>query len=301
MNVRTSHSMNVILLLILATTLIVVIPTSVRGQVSSPETSDLIDIPDRLPPDDSERPHASTIQVPDSLDEDPQASQLSDWVRWIVLKNIPTSHEDNKKWGLQKQVYDGFRFRRENWKVETYRKYKTVKHGTWSRYYIELDDPQKNLDVRIDRLQPVSDERFVLEATIQTPLHAFGRISQWQRDVQLISVSTNADASVRLWVRADVGMKTNPLVFPPEIHFSPKVTDAKIELLEFEVHRISQVGGPLAEQLGKSIRGQVEDKLDEYSDKLVVKLNAQLEKQKDKLKLSFRDQIESTIKSLTTP
>ncbi len=115
-----------------------------------------------------------------------------------------------------------------------------------------------------------------------------------------MSISTNANATVRLWVQADVILRTNPLVFPPEVQFSPTVTDAKIELVQFEVERISQIGGPFAEQIGKGMQSYVEERLDDYSDKLVVKLNSQLAKQKDKLKISLRDQIESTVKSLTT-
>ncbi len=270
------------------------------------DESDLFDYLGRVDPDEQERPSTQQLALPDSLDQfsknlfGARTPELDQTVRWLVLKNIPPAYEDNRKWGTLKQAYNGFRFRREGMKIETERKYRTVKHGTWSRYYVELIDPANRLVLRIDRLEPIADDRFVIETTVEAPLHAFGRISQWQRDVQLISLSTNADATVRVWLQAEVTIRTNPLVFPPEVQFEPVVKDAKIELIQFEVQRISQVSGPLAEQLGKGIRKIVDDRLEDYSDKLVIKMNQQLVKQKDKLKISIGQGIQTTLREWTS-
>ncbi len=282
---------------------LVAVPTA-SAPVS--EESDLFDFLGRIEPGDQERPVSQPLALPDSLDQlskdlfGARTPELDQAVRWLVLKNIPPAYEDNRKWGTLKQAYNGFRFRREGIKIETERKYRTVKHGTWSRYYVELIDPANRLTLRIDRLEPIADDRFVVETTIEAPLHAFGRISQWQRDVQLISLSTNADATARVWFRAEVGIRTNPLVFPPEVQFKPVVKDAKIELTQFEVQRISQVSGPLAEQLGKGLRKIVDERLEDYSDKLVLKMNQQLGKQEEKLKLSIGQEIQSTLHQWTS-
>jgi len=270
------------------------------------DETDLFDFLGRVEPGDQERPANQQLALPDSLDQlskdlfGARTPELDQTVRWLVLKNIPPAYEDNRKWGMLKQAYNGFRFRREGMKIETERKYRIVKHGTWSRYYVELIDPANRLLLRIDRLEPIADDRFVVETTIEAPLHAFGRISQWQRDVQLISLSTNADATARIWFRAEVGIRTNPLVFPPEVQFEPVVKDAKIELTQFEVQRISQVSGPLAEQLGNGLRKIVDDRLENYSDKLVLKMNQQLAKQQEKLKLSIGQEIQATLREWTS-
>lgn len=267
--------------------------------------SNFFDYLGRLDPDADERPVNLTIALPDSLDQfsrelfGARTPELDQYVRWLVLKNLPPAYEDNRKWGLQKEVYDGFRFRREGLKIETERKYRTVKHGTWSRYYVQLIDPANKLVLHVSRLEPIADDRIAVEITLEAPLQAFGRISQWQHNVQLISLSTNADATVRVWVQAEISIRTNPLVFPPEVQFAPTVKDAKVQLIAFEVHRISQVSGPLAEQLGKGIRNVVDDRLEDYSDKLVSKMNQQLVKQQEKLKVSVGQEIRSMLQSWT--
>ncbi len=303
-----------LLLRLLGTAIMAATSEQVRSQSpqslgATPETTsegDLFDHLERIEPDPSERPRSSTISLPDSLDQlsrdlfAARTPALDESIRWLVLKNLPPSYEDNRKWGLQKEVYDGFRFRREGLKIETERKYRTVKHGTWSRYYLELIEPQKLLSLHIDRLEPIDAKRVAVEVTLQTPLRAFGRISQWQRNVQLISLSTNADLTARVWVQAEIGIESNPLVFPPVFQLEPNVRNARAELVQFEVHRISQVSGPLAEQLGKGIRHFVDDRLADFSDRLVVKMNSQLAKQRDKLKLSVADNLDAFFRPTVT-
>jgi hypothetical protein len=238
-----------------------------------------------------ERPTTRLPDLPESLDQWTSSaaatSDLEDWLRWLILKNLPPSYEDNRRWGLEKNVYDGFRFRREGWRIETKRQYETVKHGTWSRYYLEFIEPAERLELCLRRFEIPSEEQFLMEIRIEAPLRAFGRISQWHRDVQLLSLSANAEVTARLDVAAMVAMRVNPLVFPPEIQFEPQVQRADLQLVQFEVQRISQLHGPLAEELGKGVRQMVDDRLSAYSDKLVLKMNEQLAKQHDKLRLSL--------------
>jgi len=274
---------------------------------------DFLDSLDQLEPDASERPRECEVSVQDSLDGYLQTSyggslatateeaSLSSMVRWLVLKNLPPTYEDNRSWGKQKEVYDGFRFRREGMKVETYRKYKTVKHGTWKRYHLELVDPESTLQIQMRDLRNLANNRFAFHLTLEAPLKVFGRVSQWQRDIQIISISTHSFIAVQAEIDAEVAVQTNPLVFPPDMQFSPTVTKATVRLTKMEVDRISQIRGDLAEELGKGLRGFVDDYLRDYDDKLVIKINKQLEKQKDKLRVSTSDYLPKFIQTPPTP
>lgn len=251
--------------------------------------------------DDEERPRPLHIALPDALPlpetDAAQSSSMSLWVRWLVLKNLPPAYEDTRRWNQTKEVYDGFRFRYEDGRLETKRRYKTVKHGTWSKYYVEFVDPENALKIDVVPSPAAAADRLSFACTIEAPLHLFGRISQWQRDVQWISLSANADARVRLSLMAEVGVRMNPLVFPPEVQFLPQVTDARLELLEFELHRVSQLHGPLAEELGHGLRRVLDDRLDEYSDRLATKMNERLQRQSHRLKLAWHQSLDDALKS----
>lgn len=266
-----------------------------------PDMSDLFDSAlENIP--EEERPTTQNLALPDSLDQvivpatADEKQELSSWVRWLVLRNLPPNFEDNRKWGKKKEVFDGIDFRREGWKVETKRKKKTVNHGTWSRYFIEFIEPADKLQVNIRQIEfpPKGSIRVVTQ--VVAPVKLFGRVSQWQRDFQWISVSTNAEATIELNVACDIQVLMNPLKIPPDVEFRPVVTDATVSLREFSVQRISQIHGPLAELLGKGIREVLDNRLEDYREKLVIKMNSEIAKQQGKLKLSIQDWLQTSVK-----
>jgi hypothetical protein len=268
---------------------------------SLPDMSDFFDSELEPIPDD-ERPVDPKLVLPNSLAEVPlpisadERQELSTWVRWLVLRNLPPSFEDNRKWGREKEVVSGIHFRREGWKIETKRKRKTVKHGTWSRYYIEFVDPAANLQVNIQKMEFPKTGPIRIATQVIAPLKLFGRVSEWRRDVQWISLSTNAEATIELNVACDIHVIVNPLKIPPDVEFRPVVTDATVALQDFEVHNISQLHGPLAELLGKGIREVLDNRLEDYREKLVVKMNSEITKQKGKLKLSLQDWMQTSVR-----
>ena len=275
-----------------------------QAQSSLPNMSSLFDLDVETIPLD-ERPKNPQLLLPDSLAEVPipvsadERHELSFWVRWLVLRNLPPSFEDNRKWGREKEVFDGIKLRREGWKIETKRKTKTAKHGTWSRYYIEFVDPGENLQVNIQQMEFPKAGPIRVVTQVIAPLKLFGRMSEWRRDVQLISLSTNADATIELNVSCDIQVIINPLKIPPDVEFRPIVTDAAVALRDFKVHSISQLHGPLAELLGNGIREVLDNRLEDYREKLVVKMNAEITKQKGKLKLSLQDWMQTSIRKKT--
>ena len=275
-----------------------------QAQSSLPNMSSLFDLDVETIPLD-ERPKNPQLLLPDSLAEVPipvsadERHELSFWVRWLVLRNLPPSFEDNRKWGREKEVFDGIKLRREGWKIETKRKTKTAKHGTWSRYYIEFVDPGENLQVNIQQMAFPKAGPIRVVTQVIAPLKLFGRMSEWRRDVQLISLSTNADATIELNVACDIQVTVNPLKIPPDVEFRPTVTDAAVVLRDFKVHSISQLHGPLAELLGNGIREVLDNRLEDYREKLVVKMNAEITKQKGKLKLSLQDWMQTSIRKKT--
>ncbi|MCA9195599.1 MAG: hypothetical protein KDB03_27695 [Planctomycetales bacterium] len=220
--------------------------------------------------------------------------ELTAWLTKLIRENLPESHTDDRKWGHQKEVWDGIELRREGLKIETKRKKKLVNSGTWTRYRIDLVEPERLLLVQFHRLEQLPDGKIAFHVTADTRLDVFGRLSQWVRDVQLISLSANADAECRLSLEGTVDLQLIVLKFPPAVRIVPKIDRAHIDLTYFRVRRISQIGGDFAKLLGEGIKGVVDDKLEDLNNKLVDKIDKQLEKQADKLMLSSSDWLPST-------
>lgn len=221
--------------------------------------------------------------------------QLIAWLTSMIRENLPPAYEDNKKWGMQKEVWDGVDMWREGGRLETKRRKKLVNAGTWTKYRVDFVEPDKNLHIEFHQLQSLPDGRIAFSVSVECLLDVFGRMSQWVRDVQMISLSVNADAVCKLTMSGSVKFQLNPLKFPPDVIIKPHVDHALVELSYFRVRRVSQVGGDFAKALGEGARGTIDRKISETNEKLVEKINKQIDKQQSKMVFSMQDWVQSKL------
>ncbi|MFO0922953.1 MAG: hypothetical protein U0905_10765 [Pirellulales bacterium] len=209
--------------------------------------------------------------------------------------------EDKRKWGKQKEVWDGLDIERQGLRIETHRKYKKVDQGTWSRYFVELIDPANELQIRIYDLKEVRPGVLFFRTSVEAPIKVYGQVRRYQWDVRTFSISAQANARSRMTTETELSIQLNPVLLPPSVTLTPKILDAKVELLEFQVTRISHVKGSVAKVLGSSLREVLDRKLAEYDDKLVEKMNKQLDKQKDHFHVSADKWLGSSLKTKVDP
>ncbi len=213
----------------------------------------------------------------------------------IVLDNMPHQYTDEKKWGSQKKRWDGIRLRRDDdgGKLETERKYKMVNHGTWKKYSASLIDPNQEFTAELKNMSslPSGATRFDLEFSAHLKLDA--RQSKWVNGLQLYSFNADGHARIRLRIACEMQVTMDISRFPPDLIFAPTVTDADIVVDEFRLDRISKAGGEFAQQATRSARKILDEKIEEKETKLVKKLNENLDKHKDDLRISIADAIKS--------
>lgn len=222
-----------------------------------------------------------------SLSEAPDG--LGQLATSIVMENLPKTYEDNKRWGRQKEVYRGIKLRREGWKLETKRRRKRVNHGSWERYELKQIDPQKNVSVRFSQVETNEDGSVSFHLKFVSRVNAYARFSEWNRGVRLLSISLDADADVILDLDCTLDVDFVATRFPPDVILKPKVDDASLNVRRFRVNRVSHFDGPVARELGDSLKKMVVKKVNEKRPKLVAKINRQIAKNEDKLRLSLSD------------
>jgi hypothetical protein len=207
----------------------------------------------------------------------------------MIRHHVPTTYKDERKWDQRKEVWDGVHIRLSDGKLTTRRKTKEVRAGTWTRYSVEVLDPENRLHVTFDRLEPTSDGKMSFATTVEADLKVHGQLSQWARGVKLYSISADADTTIRLQVEGTVQLKINPFKFPPEMTVIPRVESAHLDVLSYRLRRVSHVGGDAAKLIGKSLRGWVDDRLEKENDRLADRMNRQLERRKHKMTVSAGD------------
>ena len=218
--------------------------------------------------------------------------EFQELVTAIVREHLPDKFEKTKNWGNTKRVWAGVKFEREGLRLETRRRYREVNDGPWQKYRIDLLEPEKHFHVELRRIRQV-ENRVLCDVIVEARLHAFGRHSQWERGVQLFSISADAAARVRLKAALEVTTRIDAREVPPVLLLAPRVTSADLAILEFRLERVSDLSGPLVKSLSSTVREVLEDKLAEKRDKLVEKMNKSLVKRQEKFRFSAADVLKS--------
>lgn len=219
--------------------------------------------------------------------------EFQTWVSNLVRQELPHKYEKRKNWGHTTRSVSGVSIQLDDGRLKTHRKYRQANDGQWQMYSVKLVDPEENFAVRVANIRQVANGRVQMEITAVANLEVFGRQALWEHGVQLLSISGEADARVRLRATTDVATRLDVTRLPPDIFLSPEVTAAKLEILDFKLRRISDLSGPVVRSLSHSVREALEEKLAKDNTKLVARLNKSIDKKEDKLKLSAADLFET--------
>ena len=276
-----------------------VLPQSASGQViAGPALSGPQLVAPPLQPLTPKPTDASASQVPnltpaiDPAEVLPEhASQaMSEFLASIIRDNIPESHLEDKDWDRTKKVYAGIKIRREGLKLETERRWKTVNHGLWKKYEAKLVDPKNRLDVRMTDVQWQPDGRLHARLNMVSEMIVNAWQTQWNYGVRVYAVQSEARVRLQMDVEVTVGFALDNASFPPALVVDPRVENASLRMASFHVNRIGNLGGDVAEELGDAAEGMIRKLVVEpQSDKLAGKLNRQIEKKRDKLRIEAGD------------
>jgi hypothetical protein len=214
--------------------------------------------------------------------------EFQEFLTSIAREHLPDKYEKSKNWGHTKRVVSGLRVELDGLRLETRRRYRDVNDGAWQKYRIDILDPDKHFEVKLHSLR--QEENKVLgKVIVEARLKVFGRHSQWERGVQLFSVSAEATARVRLTASVECTARLDASKLPPDVILSPRVTAADLKILDFELQRVGELSGPGVESLSHTVREILEERIAERRHKLVERLNKSLAKREEKFRLSASD------------
>ena len=240
--------------------------------------------------------------VPGAADSAPftPSPEFQAWLTDLVREHLPHEYEKKKNWGKTERRVSGLSVRLDDGQIKTHRKFAEMNDGRWTLYRVKLADPEEQFEVQVSRMEELPDGRVAMDLAAVARLDVLGRQSLWTRGVQVFSFSAEADAKVRLTAHAEIATRLDPTVFPPDVHLAPTITEAKLDILDFKLRRLSRADGPLVHSLSDSVREVLEDKLAEDNEKLVAKLNKSIAKQQSKLKLSLAEMMQARLSAART-
>ena len=232
----------------------------------------------------------TTDEEPKVIDAGEKIDQL---LTQLVLKNIPHDFVEDKKWGKQAERWDGLDIKRDGFKIKTKRRKKSVNHGTWKKYSAQLINPQEEFSIHVRNMRQTEEGNMGFDVHFGANLKIEGRQSKWVKGMQLYSLSAHGHAKVRLKVEMETSVSMDVTKFPPDLIFKPVAKSADLVVDEFRIDRVSKAGGEIAQQITKSVRKQLDEKIQEKKHKLVKKINKELEDESDRMRLSVVDAVKS--------
>ena len=241
----------------------------------------------------AQRPQSSAA-LPDPLAMLPpeEARQVLQWAADWVRRTLPESYHNDKGWGKKTRVYAGVKWTKHDGKLSTKRRWKELGHGRWVRYDIHLRDPNDpgRLAIRINHAELGEDRRIRFEAQIDTLLDVEVHQERWNLGTRLFSVSVLGQASLRMVVAGDIGFEFDLTRVPPDVLADPHIASTQLTLVNLKVDRVSKIGGEVAEAVGDIAERIIRDEyLPKQQAKITDRLNGQIDRRRDRLRLSASD------------
>lgn len=240
---------------------------------------------------------ASADLAADDSPAAPDPMQSIRYVTAILLDHLPPKFEGDKDWGRTGEVWSGVKVRWKDGRLRTHRRTKSVDHGRWVAYQIELPAGGLRLDdsVHIRAVGPSSAGESPggghrLDVRVTTPIRFTVRVQRHVRGVRLASVTVTGRAKITLDASATIDSYTDITEVPPAMVIDPSVQSARLSLDRFEVDRISHLGGDVAEAWGEIAQETIVDlAIRKTNDKLTDQLNRAIDRHRDDLRVSPRD------------
>ena len=233
-----------------------------------------------------------------------EARELLQWGVDMVRQLLPETYTSDKHWAKKKRIQVGIKLRAEDGKLKTSRRHTEVGHGRWVRYTVRLRDPTdpNQLEIRVLSAEMDDAGRLQLAAEVDLMVDLDLHQQRWNLGTRLWRFSVDAEAKLRLEISGSVGFDFDITRIPPDVLISPQVDSARVDLADLKVKRISKLNGDIAESVGDLAASVIRHEyLPKQDAKLVDKLNRQIERKRDRLRISASDWLNRKLSTNTEP
>ena len=222
--------------------------------------------------------------------EGPSLGDAPTWtetLRVVLLTAIPDKYEDRKHWGKTTKVFDGFKVKQHGFDVHVSKRTKLVNHGSWYRYQVQLLDPQRNLQLAINRFESRGPGKFSFELQVTAKMRCVARFEQWVLGVKGLNFPVVSDAVVQMDAQCELAVSTErrEKSFLPDVILAPSLQRVRLNLRDIDTHRVGEIRGDIAEELGNGSRSFIKDLLHQQEPKVVKKANAAIAKKRNALRI----------------
>ena len=233
---------------------------------------------------------AATPPPPPVPDKGPAVDEsLSNLAQRILIESLPKQFAGEKNWGQTTKVVNGLRLKDDGHGLKLRKHTKEANDGLWKQYQAQVIDPEHQLQVRVENLRQTGAGQSRFQVFLSARLRGDARLEQWKDGVKLFDVQARADSKIEARLDCAMAWSWQAGGVLGQFSVEPKVTGARIELVEFDLQKVGQIEGWTARKLGDSLKGTIAKRLHAEEPKLVERLNQAIRKRQDRLRFSPGD------------
>jgi hypothetical protein len=193
-------------------------------------------------------------------------TELSRMVHKMVAAQFPKVFEKDTGWGQTIPVPDKLRLQRLRTRVMVGGR-EELPHGLWRKVRAQVNDPEKDLTVRVRGLEKKEGSSYRLTLDVDAALSGEMEVQSWRKGLLLLNLIGQGDVVVGIALECDVAVALDPKQPLGKVKLTPKVVDLKMSLKEFTLRQVAlrRLGpileGEQARAAGEQLKGFLETQL----------------------------------------
>lgn len=211
------------------------------------------------------------------------SSAISRAIAGAIERALPEVYEKQDDWGATKTIAVGLKGTGKGLNFDIKRRRKEVPHGLWKHYKIQRRQGGPSPSVQLENLRVTSEGTTSFRLTVDVDFDYWARAKLYQYGIHLLAVEAVGSCKATLRMDGEMGLRFGPVEGSPGVAIDPAVTDAQLIIHEWRVERVSNMHGPLIEELGDGVRRLIEREMN--GPALTSKLNRAIDKKRDRLQV----------------
>lgn len=224
-----------------------------------------------------------TVSLPQ--EETPLSPEVTNFIKGMALMLLPSTYTDDDDWNLHKRVQSGLNVKFKGLKLDTSRRWKDIRHGTWQRVDATLVDPEGHFQLAISFLPRTKADEPRYRVRAKMRLRAVARQQRWNLGARLYSVSADVVADISF--DADLHFQTQLVKTDngTQLRVLPKIETANARVDGFSLRSVSHAKGGAVREFGNVIEAIVKRAVRKKGEKLPNKINGKIMKKPERFEI----------------
>jgi hypothetical protein len=184
--------------------------------------------------------HSAEASQPPPPPADPDlGAALARLIQQNIAAKLPRVYEDASGWGQTIPLPERVRFPRLRRTIVMVDGRPEVPDGLWRKVRLRLEDPQRDLRVRIRSLERLDQATYRLKVDADALVRADADLQRWRNGVLLADLTAQTRVTLGIFVDCALAVRLDSSSLVPRARLEPEIKDLKLTLKDFRADQVT--------------------------------------------------------------